>query len=146
MPTAEVHAVFRDTAAALQADADALAKATAGAAQRRWQIGPVGGWDGDPLQVAGMAARFDRGPVGQNYAECLADQRALGSVGSAQALVLQSDYVAAQERAFRVRHATSVRCAAHAAGRRRGHADDRGVIRAGVIRYVEDLVKRGAKA
>lgn len=145
MPAAEIHAVFRDTAAGLKDDADALAKATAGTGQRRWQVGPIKDWDGDPLQIAGMAARFDRGPVGQNYAELLSDPQAPGTVGGAQALVLQSDYVAAQERGFRVRHATSVRCAAHAAGRRRGHADDRGVIQAGVVRYVEDLIKRGAK-
>lgn len=143
-PRAEVHAVFRAAAGQLQADAANLAAAAAGAAQRTWQVGPLGDWGGDPLDVPGISGRFARAAIHENYAACLADPGNPGTVADTQALTLQNDWVAAQERAFRVRHCTSVRAALHAAGRRAGHADDRGVIRAGVVKYIEDVIKKGS--
>lgn len=140
----EVHAVFKEHVEQLQADADNVAKSALGLAQRQWQILPLRGWEGNPLDVPGIGQKFDRSEIHENYTGCLADPEEAGSSGDTQALVLQNDWVAMQERAFRARHATSVRCAVHSAGRRSGHAHDKGVIRTGVLKYIEDVLKRGS--
>ena len=115
---ASLYAVFRENADGLQADAKAMAAAATGSGQRPWQTGPLREWGGDPLDIAGMAAKFDRGDVGQGYADCLSDPAAPGTTADAAAIKLQNDWVAVQERAFRTRHATSVRSELNAAGRR----------------------------
>ena len=142
---AKVHAEFKDQAEALQEEADLIAKSVRAEGQRPWQTGAEGtDWPGDPLDIPGIADAFNRDEIGGNYAECLSDPTSPGTTGDAQALTLQSDWLAMQERAFRVRHETSVRSAIHAAARRRGHAHEKGVVAVGVVKYVEDLIKRGA--
>lgn len=140
----KVHDTFRNNVEQLQKDANNLSRATTGLEQRKWQIGPLTAWDGNVLNVPGITPKYDRAEIGNNYSQCLADPVNPGTTADTQALTLQSDWLAMQERAFRLRHATSVRTAIHAAGRRLGHADDRGVIRTGVLKYVEDIIKRGA--
>lgn len=139
-----VHPVFRENAEQLAVDAANLADATLGRAQRAWQTGPLRGWNGDPLAVPTISVKFDRKAVHENYTICLGDPDTAGTVADTQALTLQNDWVSMQERAFRLRHATSVRCAIHAAARRSGHAHPQGVIHAGLVKYIQDVIKRGA--
>ncbi len=141
---AELHPVFLTLATQLMADAAVLSQSTLGTAQRTWQMGPSGSWSGNPLDVPGISTAFDRSAIHENYAACLSDPDAAGTVADTQALTLQNDWVVVRERAFRVRHSTSVRAAVHAAARRAGHAHPQGVIGAGAVKYLQDLIKRGA--
>ena len=144
MQQAIIHPAFRENAEQLAADADNLSKASLGQAQRQWQVAPLRGWSGDPLDVAGVSVKFDRKAIHENYTGCLSDPDKAGTVADTQALTLQNDWVAMQERAFRTRHATSVRSAIHAAARRSGHAHPQGVVMAGLVKYIQDVIKRGS--
>lgn len=86
------------------------------------------GWAGDPLDIPGMAAPYDRSAVGANAASLVADPANPGTSGSAIGTTIQSDFLGAAERAARARHMSPVRRALMAAARRAGHADDDGVL------------------
>ncbi len=141
---AKVHPVFRENAEQLRADAENVEQALLNRAQRKWQILPLRDWNGDPLDVPDISGKFDRAEIHENYTECLSDPESPGTTADTQALTLQNDWVAMQERAFRTRHATSVRSALHAAGRRKGHAHEQGVIQTGLVKYIQDVIKRGS--
>lgn len=140
-----IHDRFRLQAAALQKEASQISDATLGNVQRPWQIGDEAeGWDGDPLNIGGTTIAFDRAEIGQAYASCLSDPGSPGTTADTMALTLQSDWLAMQERAFRCRHETSVRASIHAAARRAGHAHEQGVIKTGVVGYIQSILKRGS--
>ena len=144
MPIAEVHDRFRDQVAALQAAALAFANSVTAEEQRSWMTLSLNGWAGDPLDVGGISSAFDRDAINQQYAEMLNDPADSGSLGSCLALKLQVDWLAMLERAFRARHATSVRCAVHSAARRKGHSSGGGVFAVGTLAYVQDIIKAGS--
>lgn len=143
-PKAKVHPVFKENAEQLRTDAENVEQALLNQAQRKWQILPLREWTGDPLAVPEISGKFKRDEIHENYTECLADPENPGTAADTQALTLQNDWVSMQERAFRARHATSVRSALHAAGRRKGHSSDKGVIQAGLVKYIQDVIKRGS--
>ena len=144
-PKASVKSVFRENAEALKKDAEKIEQHYKLEAQRQWQIEPLRGWSGDPLDIADITKKFDRQEIDSNYQECLSDPNSPGTTADTQALKLQADWVAVQERAFRTRHATSIRAALNAAGRRKGHKNEKGVIQTGVVKYIEDIIKRGSQ-
>ncbi len=88
-------------------------------AQRRWYIPP--GWAGDVLNIPGLNAAYDRSAINNLYIQVVSTNP-LGRQGEAMVLKLQLDYIAALERGFRTRQASSVRCRIHAAARRNGHS------------------------
>ena len=142
---ARLHDIFTSHAASLQRSAAAMSAATLGFEQRRWSLLPeVEGFSGSPDDVAGLTQVFDRTAIDQNYAEARSDGARPGVVGDGIALLLQSSFVAGRERALRVRNASSVRCAFHAAARRQGHGASAGIYGNGVVRYVQDLLANGA--
>jgi hypothetical protein len=60
-----------------------------------------------------------------------------GTVGDLMAMKWQADFMAMEERAFRLRHASMVRCASMAHGRMKGH----GLSQGGVFDIIESSVK-----
>lgn len=120
-----------------QADATMLSTA------RPWQIGDPATWDGDPLDIEGMTAAFDRTQIGVVMSQIYSGKDEPGTTGDANTMRLQNDYLAAMERAYRTSAAELCRCELFAAGRRRGHASPSGVILDGVVRYAQDLLKAG---
>jgi hypothetical protein len=113
---------------------------------RQWFIGDPdlwseNGYQGDPLDIVQMSENFDRTDVGNDYVNTFGDENS--STGDQVALKKESDWLAALERAFRSRHASPVRCAIHAAGRRLGHGDDAGVW-ARVKNQIIDIAKAGS--
>jgi len=70
-----------------------------------------------------------------------------GNAGDDIALPLQIDYAAQMERAYRSRTTMPFpRMLAHVAGRERGHADQRGVLAFGLLRYAENVLKQASDA
>lgn len=137
----QVHDRFTAQVQKLAAEAGLLHKGVTSGEGREWQLGDLNGWSGDVTDIPGMSRPFDRKAIGQNFADVY--QGTPGTTGDAATLRLQNDYLAAMERAFRTRHASSVRLTIMAAGRRKGHADAQGPLLDGVIRYAQDLLKAG---
>ena len=131
---ADVHSVFSGRLRQLIAAAAACADGFRRSGQRGWTVPDENDaeslFDVPALHQPG----FDREPINVNYEQCFQDEENPGTVGDVIGLKLQVDYVAAEERAYRFRHASTVRCLVHAAGRRMG--DSVGP----VFRYVEETV------
>ena len=100
-------------------------------AQRQWYMPPLNGWSGNPLDIPETTLAFDRDALNAVYIAVVSDDAQRGRIGAASVLKLQIDYIAALERSFRTRHATSVRCRIHAGGRRRGHGASGGLFDTG---------------
>ncbi len=140
MPSGSVDENFQANIAAMIAAGSAVAAATTNAALRAWMLGDLALWAGDPLDLADIINAFDRTEAGLQYGEALVSP--LGATGDAASAKFQSDNLAVQERAFRLRHATGVRCALHAASRRAGHGNELGApARVGI--YAQDLLVAG---
>jgi len=98
------------------------------------------GWDGDLFNLVGMSQAFERDELDQDFLAVI-DPTSPGVSGDLISLSVQGDWLATQERAFRSRHQTQLRSWMHALARRRGHASDAGVIRKGLLHYVENLLQ-----
>lgn len=82
---------------------------------------------------------WDRDPLNRMYSETVLSgpDKAGGTVGDLIGIKWQIDFMAVEERAFRLRHASYARCAALAHGRLDGH----GRTQAGIFSYLQDSVK-----
>jgi len=139
MPLGQLDANFITQSYYLREYAYYISLANAGIEQRFWMV-PGLGAEGD-LSPEGLAFAYDRDPISEAYAEALTSPE--GTVGDGMSLKMQSDYLAAQERAYRLRSQGPVRCCMHASGRRYGHAQDNGTF-GRIEAYAQDLIIAGA--
>jgi hypothetical protein len=112
-------------------------KTKAGTVGRPWQVGSLGNWNGDPLDIDSLGKAFDRSKAGALYA-AVYDPKGNASVGDAKALRIQIDRLISMERATRTRYSTAVRCELAAAGRRGRHGAG-GYLTAVTLKYLQDL-------
>lgn len=110
----------------LQDTAEANGAATCLDGQRKWYYPPLNGWSGNVTDITGMNDAFARDDLGTQY-QAVNTAASGGTIGESMVVKLQNDYIAAAERAFRTRHASSVRCRIHAASRRKGHGNSLGI-------------------
>lgn len=102
------------------------------------------GWNGDVFDIPALGLSFSRRELYGLFRTAVSSADAGGTVGDLETIVLQGDFLAAAERAFRARHASSVRDKMHAAGRHRGQGDPRGVLTSGLNNFLKSLVKLSA--
>lgn len=126
MPTgtkkSDIHPVFKKRLDDLVAKAAATSAGFRAAGQRPWNI-PNGMTGADLLDIAKLhEPAFNRQTINTNYEQCFQDVNSPGTVADVIALKLQVDYNAAEERAFRFRHASVCRCIVHGIGRRHGES------------------------
>lgn len=140
---AKLMPIFTTTVTELAKGSLANGQAATGGKSRVWQTPPLGGWQGDHSDIAGMVSPFDRTDINDLYAQCISDAGSPGTDGDLIALVTQIGYVGAMERAYRARHASPVRCLINAAGRRIGHGQAAGVLRGGAVGYIQDVIAAG---
>lgn len=115
---ARIDSVFAQRLNELRNDATSQAASFQGSTNRAWQVPAE---TADLLDVPKLhQPGFDRTALNVNYQECVQDTDDPGTVGDVISIKQQIDYNATEERAFRLRHATVVRCFTHAAGRRHG--------------------------
>jgi hypothetical protein len=126
IPVATLDPVFVDHLDTMETVSSAAAAATTLLGQRQWMLPPLGGWDGDPYNIQGITLAFDRTTLNAQYVELVSDPDREAKIGEVMVTKLQVDYLAASERAFRTRHASSVRLRLHAAARRRGQGVSQG--------------------
>ena len=95
--------------------------------------------------IGSISTGFDRKQLNQLFASLIEDGNSPGTAGDAVGVKIQIDYVGALERAFRARHASPLRCLAHAAARREGHGHSAGIFSdaSGVLCFVSDAIKAG---
>lgn len=94
-------------------------------------------WQGNPLVGSSIRHAFSRDAIGAIYTEIVANGG--GSLGEAACMKVQSDWIAACERAYRSRHLTAVRSSIHAMGRNSGKGHNRGPY-SKVIKVAESFV------
>lgn len=135
-----IHDVFNDLIDGVAARCGLQHEHERGGPARPWGV-PDG--VASVLDPAGITGAFDRAAIDANYDDCMTKPSAAGTVADAISLKTQGDYVATMERAFRARHCTPVRLLGFAAARRRGHASANGVLKGGVLRYAQDVLKAG---
>lgn len=126
MPTGNkqgvVHDVFKKRLKNLQGCAQKIYDGFTGSGQRVWDI-PEDLSAASLFEIASLhKPSFDRESINTNFKEAIASAENPGTVGDVIGLTLQCDYNAAEERAFRFRHASPVRCFAHSAARQKGRA------------------------
>jgi hypothetical protein len=136
----QIHDVFQDNVHALAAQAARQAAAGRGPGVRPWNH-PEGA--GSTLDIPGMTRVFDRDAIDGDYQELLGSGEDPGSCAAVISVKTQADLVASMERAYRARHATPVRCLAHALGRRMGHSSTQGVFLGGILQHAQDALKAG---
>lgn len=114
--------------------------------QLKWMQLDLGDWDGDLDNQEDIGKAFSRDENAQDYKDAIKDSESPGTVGDLMASQLQGEFLACQERAFRARHRGSVRSQFHAAARRDGHGNEKGVLKRSVANYVESILKAAKDA
>lgn len=104
------------------------------------------GWEGNPAQDIStkMAEVFDRVEENDMAVQAMSDPDQPGFDLDVTISQIQVDQIASLERAFRRRHLTRCRAAAHAAGRLLFHSEPTGLFERGVMGSVEDMHRQGA--
>lgn len=97
-------------------------------------------WTGDTLDIDSLNS-FSREELATQFRNAVKDANNPGAVGDMITTILQGDFLAQMERAFRLRHSTAVRLRMHSAGRHRGHGHVNGVFRQGLTNYLKQLLK-----
>ena len=100
-------------------------------------------WDGSLFPVEPLTEPFSREELNQRATEAFtADDP--GTAADLVAGQTQVEYLACMERAFRMRHQhRGIRARLHAAGRKRGHGNERGVLVDTIIGSVSRAVAEG---
>jgi hypothetical protein len=135
--------IFLDNVNELAKTSGALGDAAKDAGKRVWQLPPKKDWGGKHSDLAGLVSPFDRADVNNKYAEAIGNPESGVPLSDLMSLGLQISYVAAMERAYRARHASPVRCLLVAAARRTGHGKDAGVLKGGVVGYIQAVAGSG---
>lgn len=138
---AKVHSVFQQRLEQLQQRGADVSEGLRGVGQRAWYV-PTDLAAEDLFDLGELHnPSFDRTEINTNYVECFQDSGSPGTLGDVISLKRQLDYNAAEERAFRLRHASPCRCLILAACRR--HFHDKGPIFTYVRQVEEDIIRAG---
>lgn len=153
MPVGELDPVFVRNADREKADlANNVTATRAAGVCRVWVLGVVAYpsdvdadplWNGDVLDPVEIGKNFNRDGIAEDYNRAITDGK--GSTGDAMSSKVQSDLLAAKERAFRLRHSTPIRRALHAAARRLGQTTEAVGLHDRVRNYCQDLIVAGGK-
>lgn len=119
----KVWPVFSNFLKGLQEQADSQASAVAGSGFGTWNI-PSDLGASHLFDIGSLHdPSFDRDDINANYQQCFQDGSNPGTTGDVIGLKLQIEYLAAAERAFRLRHASTARLICLSGGRRYWHGN-----------------------
>lgn len=136
---------FDTRLAEMQSQADTQATATCGEGVRKWNV-PEDANIQSLLDITTLHGQpntgYDRTELNTRYEQCFQDPASPGTNGDVAGLKTQIDWLAAGERAFRFRHATTPRLLILAASRRYFVANGPSV--PAVKDSVDKLIRAGA--
>lgn len=141
--SAIIHAVFQNRLTSLQAQAKAAYLHAAEGSLRVWGLPEE--LRTDLLNIAKLhLPAHDRQELNSNFEKVTQSTKTAGTTGDAISLSFQTDYVASEERALRLRHSSLCRSLAHAAARRYGLAT--GNTFANIREQAEKMIQAGGGA
>lgn len=106
-------------------------------------------WDGDlqtKQSLIDLHAAFNTDQAEQQLEDTFDAGGDPGNGADTIVLLLQIDYAAQMERAFRARHQNTARALAHYSTRERGHGRATGPLQAASIDYFTSIIKQGSEA
>lgn len=113
----QIFPAFSNMLAAFKSHAQSIVGGLRGGQQRKWFDGKT-----QPFDISGMHKElFGRDDLNAKYAECMKSVEGAGTVADIIVIKRQIDYMAAAERAHRLRQASTARLLAHATARRVAH-------------------------
>jgi hypothetical protein len=123
---------------------NAMANAMFNGGARVWEL--AGHEERDPGNYLAVRDTFSREELDSSCQDVY-NPSSPGTDGDAKVVRLQSAYLQAMERAFRLRHCSLARSEAFSAGRRRGQGSETGPLLSayGVLGYIEKLIELSAK-
>lgn len=102
-------------------------------------------WEGDPVtDLDEMHEPFNRDEANQDFIDAIKTPNT-GKSGDLIVSTIQVEYMAIQERAFRLRHLTRVRAAIHAAARMKSHSEKGGLFERNHRGFLERILKASAR-
>ena len=113
-----------------------------------WVRPPVGDWDGDLQTKQGLIdlhAAFNTDQAEEFLKKTFTDSKP-GNSSDGMVNLLQIEYAAQMERAYRARHQSMPRALAHYATREKGHGTQTGALSGASIEYFLLLIKQGTEA
>jgi hypothetical protein len=113
--------------------------------QPQWILPVKNNWDGSPFTISGptsFASAYDRTTLNANYNQALQS----GNLTDRWSIKTQVDYMAMMERAFRARHATSIRCNAMSLGRQMGQGTQNTGVFYMLVNYLSSVNTIGQSA
>jgi hypothetical protein len=145
-PKSSPGTVFNDRLNELAVHADASAKAAVGTAPAEWYI--PGDFTKTIYDLDAIHNSFDRRQQEEEFVAAVAHPESIGTIGDLAMTQLQGDTLACLERAFRARHHSACRSRVQPAARLAGQAAETGVIKFGMIGYINniDRINKGEKA
>jgi hypothetical protein len=145
-PKGKVAKVFTDRVDSLEAAAKAQSKAFQQAASTRPWHTPAEMKEQDLLDVPNLhEPAWNRDELNQIYSEKILNQEDSGTHGDLVATKKQIDFMAVEERAWRLRHASCVRCNVLAHGRLSGHGTTNESIFSMLKNSIENDLLQGAE-
>lgn len=93
----------------------------------------------DVLKISKVNKAFNRDKLNEQYRDMHKEPTKSTTTGGAMVLKQQIDYIAAAERAYRLRHATTIRCLMHNSVRKEAHGHDVGVFQKTLSRIQDNL-------
>lgn len=140
---ADIDPVFQKQLKSLQTQAAAEATARLAANQTQWMMPEKYDWAGSLTDIEGLSSPFSRKYSNDKFVDAVKDPKNPGTVGDLIVTTTQIDYLAAMERAFRVRHGSGrVRAMLHATARKKGQGQDGGSIVQCPLEHVRAVVKQ----
>ncbi len=140
MTLAMIYSRYSDQSSNLMAAADNVSESNRDNTQRSWRV-PVA-WVSPPWLIKELGdPTFSRSEMDSEYPQFFYMPE--GKVADCMVAKIQSDHLAAQERAWRLRHAGSIRCQMHAAVRRKGQGDGAGSF-ARITNHLVDILQAGS--
>lgn len=135
---------FKDNIKKMAEQSNEMADAMFNGGASVWELADHKGKD--PGNYAAVRDTFSRGELDSNCQDVY-NPDSPGTDGDAKVVRLQSAYLQAMERAFRLRHCSLARSEAFSAGRRRGQGSENGPLQSpyGVLGYIEKLIELSAK-
>jgi hypothetical protein len=102
------------------------------------------GWSGSLFDLTGIAERFNRDAVTQQFSAAISDADDSGIVLDLEAGVIQAELLAMLERSFLNRHMSRPRMVAHTLARHASHADGAGTFGKSILTWLSDLMKQAS--